>query len=189
LTAFSVSLASIVPNNLDPVDDAANAAHAGIIYLVTGFMTLIWTASMYYAWNKNRHQVLAANGLVVDDFAAYKVSIRTDNNLQSTTTARTYLTIHGTESTSERFMFHQGMKAGYKIEKTIIALNVGPIQSLSLSHDATGSMVNWKVGDLTIHNVATGAGLTINTPFSVPQAGVELTGKIGVLITLSGHRI
>jgi len=175
LTAFSVSLSSIAPNTLDPASDGANATHAGVIYLVTGFMAAIWMISVYYSWYTNRKSVLSQNGLGVDDLAAYTASIKTDMNPHSSTSARTYLTIHGSNARTECMMFAHGMKAGSRIEKTLIALNVGSIQSVTLSHDGTGAMTDWKVSEIVIRNVATGNGLIIDTPFAVPQAGLELT--------------
>jgi len=177
LTAFSVSLASITPNALDPVADAANAVHAGLIYLVVGFMTGIWIIAIYYAWWTNRRSVLTLNGIVIEDFVAYKATITTDINPRSSTSARTYITIQGTNGRSECIMFSHGLKAGSTVQKTLIALNVGAIESVILSHDNTGGMVNWKVSEITIQNVANGSGIVIDTPYDVPQAGIEMSAS------------
>jgi len=174
LTAFSVSLASIAPNVLNPVSDAANASHAGFIYLCAGSMAALWITSVYYSWYNNRRLVLRQNGYVNEDFVAYKVRLQTDSNPRSSTTARTYITIHGSLGRTECVMFAQGMKAGVKVQKTMIALNVGSLQSVTISHDGTGGMTDWKVSQVSVKNIASGNELTIDTSFAVPQAGIEV---------------
>jgi hypothetical protein len=81
-------------------------------------------------------------------------------------------------------MFAHGMKSGSRIQKNSIALDVGSILSVTVSHDGTGAMTDWKVSEIVIRNVATGNGLIIDSPFAVPQAGLELAGNS---YTISQH--
>lgn len=157
LTAFSISFASVVPNTLDPVSDALNAEHAGLIYLLGASMTVIWIFMVTLRWYRNRALSFMRSGVGSDDFAAYDIIIKTDDSPHSCVTARTYVTLHGEDSSTERILFSQGLAAGSTVKKTIIAINIGAVVSIDLAHDETGAMLNWRPVEVVASNITSGA--------------------------------
>jgi len=89
----------------------------------------------------------------MEDFAAYEITMKTYSEPGSGVSGRTYITIHGDDGSSERIMFIHGLAEGSRITKTVIALDVGVVSSIELSHDGTGSKLEWRPSEVVVKNL------------------------------------
>jgi len=181
LTAFSVSLASIVPNNLDPVDDAANAAHAGFIYTMIGLFTFCWVFAMYWSWHANRKASLNQIDAFTENIAAYQVMLTNLPNAVRGSPTVHYMTLIGSKGRSERMVLGRGLKAGSIFIKTLLASDVGVIESVILSHSDFHPQASWGISGFSVYNVMNRNGLIINTPSIIEHAGTDLSGQCSLI--------
>lgn len=149
-----MSFSSISPNTLNPVADAQHAPHALLIYVIAMVAIVFWVGFMIYRWYRHRLSYVKQSGHTMEDFAAYRITVKTHGDAISGVSARTYITVHGEKGTSERMMFSHGLPGGSKITKTVIALNVGAVFSIDLGHDETGRWLKWRPIEVIVNNLS-----------------------------------